>query len=195
MSRNRYVGDYRLVETIDQRGRIRTDYEYIGADYFFAAGREAAHRTLTRALVACGIGALAFVGALTPLSAATHAWWVALPFAFVVLPLALMTGAVVRALRAKEPLEHRHADGLENRCPACSFFTMLLSAAALIGEGVNGIRGADMLMGDIIFAVGAALLVGVGLHNHRLWKRVRCVGTPPSASQAPPLERGGKKQG
>ncbi len=33
VSRNRYVGDYRLVESIDERGRIRTDFEYIGATY------------------------------------------------------------------------------------------------------------------------------------------------------------------
>ena len=177
MSRNRYVGDYRLVESIDQRGRIRTDYEYIGADYVFAAGGEAARGILTRALAACGMGWLAFLGALTPLSAATRAWWVALPFAFVALPLALMTGAAARALRAKEPLEHRHADQLENRCPACSFFVMLLSAVALIGEAVNGARGAELLTGDIVFAACAALLFGVGWHNHRLWKRVKCVAS------------------
>ena len=36
MSRNRYVGDYRIVESIDGRGRVKSDYEYIGAPYVYA---------------------------------------------------------------------------------------------------------------------------------------------------------------
>ena len=48
MSRNRYVGDYRLVESIDGRGRIRTDYEYIGANYAYAGGAKDVRRWLKR---------------------------------------------------------------------------------------------------------------------------------------------------
>ncbi|MBR1821053.1 MAG: hypothetical protein IJ769_05460, partial [Clostridia bacterium] len=62
MSRNRYVGDYRLVESIDGRGHIKTDYEYIGAAYYFAGGAVAARRALKRALGCCAAGWLAFVG-------------------------------------------------------------------------------------------------------------------------------------
>ena len=181
MSRNRYVGDYRLVERIDARGRIKTDYEYIGAAYVHAGGAEAARRDLTRALAACAVGWAAFVGALVPVSRATRTLYVSLPFAFAALPLALMTAAVVRVRRAGEKLEHRHADQLENRCPACSFFTALLCVAALIGEGVNLIRGAEMLPGDSAVSAGAALLAACAGHNHRLWKRLKCVGTPPPA--------------
>ncbi len=180
MSRNRYVGDYRLVERINQRGRVQTDYEYIGAAYVYAEGTSAATAALKRALAACAVGWLAFVGALIGPSAASKTLWVILPFAFAALPLGLMTAPVARALRAKEPLEHRHADQLENRCPASSFFTVALPGIALVGEGVNLFRGVPMAAGDLAFAVCAALLIGVGLHNHRLWKHVKCV-----ASQTP----------
>jgi hypothetical protein len=175
VSRNRYVGDYRLVESIDGRGRIRTDYEYTGAYYAHAGGADAARRLLTRALVACGAAWLAFVGALTPVSRAGKTLYVLLPFAFAALPLGLMTATVIRTLRAGEKLEHRHADQLENRCPACSFLVMLLCAAALIGEGVNLVRGAQMLAGDVAFAACAALVLACAAHNHRLWKRLKCV--------------------
>lgn len=174
MSRNRYVGDYRLLESIDGRGRIKTDYEYIGADYGFAEGSQAARRALLRALACCGLGWLAFVGALIPVSTAMRTIYVSLPFAFAALPLGLMTATVVRTLRAREPLEHRHADQLENRCPACSFFAMLLSGVALAGELVNLLRGAAFMAGDIVFCACAAALLGCGVAAHKLWKHLRC---------------------
>ena len=181
MSRNRYVGDYRLVESIDGRGHIRTDYEYIGAPYTFAEGTEAATRALKRALADCAVGWLACTGALALPSAASRTLWVVLPLAFAALPLGLMTAAALRALRGKEPLEHRHADQLENRCPACSFFTMALPAIALIGEAANLFRGVGLLAGDIAFAAGAALLLCCGWVTRGLWKRARCVKASPKA--------------
>ena len=112
MSRNRYVGDYRLVESIDGRGRIKTDYEYIGAAYFYAEGADAARRALRRIAIGCAAGWLAFVGALTPVSSAMRTLFTALPFAFAALPLGLMSGVALGALRAKEPLEHRQIFGI-----------------------------------------------------------------------------------
>ena len=35
MSRNRYVGDYHLADSLDERGRIHTDVEYTGSPYTF----------------------------------------------------------------------------------------------------------------------------------------------------------------
>ncbi|MBR1822529.1 MAG: hypothetical protein IJ769_13040, partial [Clostridia bacterium] len=90
-------------------------------------------------------------------------------------------------IRAKEPLEHRHADQLENRCPACSFFVMLLSAAALAGEAVNALRGRALLRGDAVFCLGAALAFVSGLAAHRGWKRLKCRkdDSPPGSQAAP----------
>ena len=181
MSRNRYVGDYRLVESIDGRGRIRTDYEYIGAIYTYTGGAKDARRWLKRALATCVAGAAAYAGALIPVSTAMRTLWVALPFAFEALPLGLTVAALVRALRAGDRLEHRHADQLENRCPACSFFTMALPAIALIGEAANLFRGVGLLAGDIAFAAGAALLLCCGWVTRGLWKRARCVKASPKA--------------
>lgn len=179
MSRNRYVSDYRLMESIDRRGRIRTEYEYVGAAYVYAEGADAAARSLKRALLCLGVGWLAFLGALAPVSSASKTLWVILPFAFAALPLGLAMAAALQALRSKEPLEHRHADQLENRCPACSFFMTALPAIALAGELVNLLRGADLAAGDIAFALGAALIAVCGQYTRGLWKRARCVKADP----------------
>ena len=174
MSRNRYVGDYRLVESIDGRGRIRTDYEYIGAPYVFAEGDDAARRALRIAAGLCAVGWAAFVAALLPVSAAGRTFYVCLPFAFEALPLGFMAATIFETLRTKPPFEHRHADRLENRCPACSFFAVLLAAVALLGEAISALRGVEMLPGDIVFCLGAAVVLACGAACHRLWKRARC---------------------
>ena len=89
MSRNRYVGDYRIVESVDGRGRVRSDYEYIGAPYAYAGDAQAVKAARTRVALCCLIGWAAWVAALFPVSAAMRSLYVALPFAFAAIPLAL----------------------------------------------------------------------------------------------------------
>ena len=175
MSRNRYVGDYRIVESIDARGRVRSDYEYIGAPWVYAADGQTVKAARGRVTACCAVGWLAWVVALLPLSAAMRALVVALSFAFAALPLALATGIAVSLFREKPPFEHRHADRLENRGPACTFFVALLGGVSLAGEGVNALRGAELLPGDGVFAVCAAVLVACAVVCHRQWKRLKCI--------------------
>ena len=175
MSRNRYVGDYRIVESIDERGRVRSDYEYIGAPWVYAADGQTVKAARMRVAACCAAGWLAWVVALLPVSAAMRALVIALSFAFAALPLALATGIAVSLFREKPPFEHRHADRLENRAPACTFFVALLVGVALIGEAVNALRGAQLLPGDGVFAVCAAVLVACAIFCHRQWKRLKCI--------------------
>ena len=175
MSRNRYVKDYRLVENVNERGRIKTTYEYIGEDYYFAADAGTVHAARKRLAVVCLIGWIAFIGALLPVSVAGHTLYVTLPFAAAAWPLGLLTGVGISLFHAREPLEHRHADRLENRAPACTFFVALLGGVALIGEAVNALRGAELLPGDGVFAVCAAVLVACAIFCHRQWKRLKCI--------------------
>ena len=174
MSRNRYVGDYRIIESIDSRGRIRSDYEYIGAPWSYGEDAQTVRVAKRNVAVCCLVGWSAWLAALLPLSAATRALYASLPLIFAAVPLALNTALAGRLLRVKEPFEHRHADQIANRGPACSFFTILLGIAALVGEAVNALRGAALLPGDGVFCAGAAALAGCGIGCHRQWKRLRC---------------------
>lgn len=174
MSRNRYVGDYRIVETIDGRGRIRSDYEYIGKPWVYAGDGAEVRAARKTVAAGCVVGWLAWLGALLPVSSATRVLYVSMPFIFAAIPLALNAALAWRLFRTGEPFEHRHADQVENRGPACSFFTILLSAIALIGEAVNALRGAVMLPGDAVFAACAAVIVACAIACHRQWKRLKC---------------------
>ncbi|MBR3272653.1 MAG: hypothetical protein IKF98_01925 [Clostridia bacterium] len=174
MSRNRYVGDYRIVESIDGRGRVKTDYEYIGAPYVYAGDAASVKAARTRVALGCAVGWAAWVAALIPVSAAMRALYIALPFAFAAVPLALWAGTAISLFRTREPFEHRHADRLENRAPACTFFVALLGVVALIGEAVNVLRGAEWMSGDAMFALCAAILTVSAIVCHRQWKRLKC---------------------
>lgn len=186
MARNRYVSDYRIVESMDARGRVRSEAEYIGARYAWAEDEKSVRRAVRGVLAGCVVGWLGWLGALLPLSAATRTVYVCVPFVFAAVPLALATGVVAGALRGKlpgadlplgadlPPFEHRFADRLENRGPACSFFMMLLSGFSLAGEAVAAFRGASLLWGDAVFCAGAAAVFACGLCMHRRWRRLRC---------------------
>ena len=177
MSRNQYVGDYRLVESIDERGRFKTTYEYIGKAYGFVEAPGAVRRAKRCLALGCVLGWAGFVAALIPDSAAAHALYALLPLAFSALPLGLATKLSAELATMKPPMEHRHADQLENHGPARSFFVSLLSGIALAGEGINLIRGASMNAGDIAFTLGALAVLVSGILCHRQWKHLKCAPT------------------
>lgn len=164
MARKKYIKDYRLVETVDERGRIRTDYEYIGTEHRFARGPETARRARRRVLIACGIGWLAFLGGLLPRSAASFTMYVTLPYLFTALPMGILTALLMPAEGWKEPLRRQQADRLENRYPPAALTWALLPLIALIGELVCLMRGEPaMTGGDILFAVFALCVSGAGV--------------------------------
>ncbi len=175
MSRNRYIGDYRIVESMDGRGRVRTEYEYIGLPWRFAEDREAVRRG-RGILAGCAAGGwVAFAAALAPASTAARTLYAVLPLALAALPLGLLTGLVWRLFRVAEPFEHRHADQIENRGPAYTFFIALLGSVAAAGAIVALVRGGAFTPGDGAFIGGGAALAGLGLTGHRQWRRLRCL--------------------
>ena len=127
MSRNRYVGDYHLADSLDERGKIRTDVEYVGDRYSFTERPETVRRAKRKALILCAAGWLMYIGAMILPSAAMRALWTAVSFAFTGVPLALLTGTAAEIFPRKERFEHRYADRIENRWPAASAFTVILA--------------------------------------------------------------------
>ena len=177
MSRNRYVGDYHLADSLDERGKIRTDVEYVGDRYSFTEGPETVRRAKRKALILCAAGWLLYIGAMILPSAAMRALWTAVPFAFTGVPLALLTGTAAEIYPRKERFEHRYADRIENRWPAASAFTVILAGISLAGEGVNLLLGKEMKGGDALFAACAAGLILVGILAHRTRRSLRCEKT------------------
>lgn len=163
MARNKYIRDYRLVEHVSERGRIRTDYEYIGAYYRFVQTPATVRREKRILLALCAVGWIAFVCALLPNSLAMRTIYVSLPFAFGALPMGILTDIGISAFAAKEPLEHRQADKLSNRYPPAALAVAVLAAAAIAGETINLLRGQALCVGDICFSLCAGVLLACGI--------------------------------
>lgn len=163
MARKKYIRDYRLVETIDERGRIRSDYEYIGSEYVYVLGADTVRREKRTLLVLIAVGWLAFLGGLLPSAAGMRALYVALPFLFAAVPLGVMTDTLLTAAPKTEPLRHPQADRLENRYPLSALWTSILSGAALLGECVRLVIGAERTGGDFLLLAAAAVLAAVGI--------------------------------
>lgn len=163
MTRNRYIKDYRLVEYVNERGRIRTDCEYIGPAYRFERDARTVRRAKKLLTVVCVVGWLTFVSALIPDSQGMCTLYVALPFTFAALPLGMLTEIAITAAPAKEPLERRHADKLNNRYPPTAMAVSVLTALGLAGELVCLLRGTMLKAGDLWFSFCALLLLVCGV--------------------------------
>lgn len=163
MAKKDYYSDYRVVERVDERGRRRKDFEYIGAPYRCMAEGEELRREKRRAVIAGVLGYIAYVVALLPASAASHTIYITLPFVFAALPLGIALKQTV-TLPTDKPLERRTAERLADHYPAAALFTSVLPLLALAGEGVCALKGGVLTSGDALFSICAALLAACGVY-------------------------------
>ncbi|MBE5997232.1 MAG: hypothetical protein E7240_07780 [Lachnospiraceae bacterium] len=162
MAKNKYSRDYRLIEEFNERGRVRTDYEYIGNPWHFLVDSSIVEEEKRKALRCVIFAGAAFIAALIPYSGMMHRLWIALPFAFMALPL-FMTGDLVFALQQfKEPMEHRHADKMNNSYPARTLGLVYLAFIALLGETVYLILYGITVPGDAVMTFCTAVIAACG---------------------------------
>ena len=155
MAIDRYSKDYHLIDSVDERGRIRTETKYIGEAYVFQNGLDSARGAGKGLAALCVFSWMAFLAALFFPSVASHSVYAVLPCAFTALPLWFLSGVAVTALRVKEPFIHRDADRFTLRLPAAAAFAAVLSAAAVLGATLAlGLRGQAPLAGDCVFLGG-----------------------------------------
>ncbi len=175
MITRKYIGDYRLDDSLDERGKLRTRAVYVGGDYGFSAPERADKRHKWAVSWLCVACWLFFIGALLPNSLAAHCMYCILPFAACGLTLALETSCAVLLLRVKEPFRREQADRLNGRLPASALWTAFLSAAALLGLGLRTLLAREpLLWGDAVFAACGALLLAASVTVRRL---ARCFQT------------------
>ena len=176
MAGKKYARDYRLSDTLDERGRIRTETEYIGALYRFVQGNAAAQASIRQMLVFTGLGALCFLLSLLPRSTASLTLYVMLPYLFTALPLGLQLSALLRLRRLGESLDHRAADQANERIPGCCLWLLILPAVSLAGEAIALTFGhGAFLPGDGLFLAGAVCVAGCGWLSSRKKDALRCV--------------------
>lgn len=160
----KYVKDYRLTDSVDTRGKLCTETEYIGGQFYFQQGAAAVR---ARAKVLAGFNAAAWAAWLTPLlfnNGAMHIAFISFPYLFAPLPLWLMSMAVYTALTTPEPMKHKQSDRVCNLLPGGSIAAAILSGIALIGLGISLIFHIGTHNSfDWLFGICAALLLAAVL--------------------------------
>ena len=159
MARNRYAADYRLIEEFDTKGHVKVSYEYIGEDYLFTVNPQMLRKHKKRCGFICISEWVLFLAALIPYSTCMQRLWIALPFVFAAVPLALLTELIRMVQRQENPLEHRVADKLENAYPAQLFALLLLSGTAAVTSVVHTLLFAGRAPGNYVFILCAWLMV------------------------------------
>ena len=154
MAKKKYVRDYEISETIDEKGRVRSVPIYVGS-YFCFCDAAAAKKSGRLLAPAAALGWLAYIMALWLPSGAGKLMYVILPFVFAAVPLWYVSSAVAALLRAGDKLKRSEAGNL----PSASVFGIILTAVALIAEGITAIAAPEKLnAADISFAAGAVIL-------------------------------------
>ena len=176
MATKKYIKDYRLVEELSEKGRIKTTYEYIGDDYIFTSPKETVERSKkTILIILCCQWALFFL-ALLPSSSAGLTMYVLLPFVFSALPLGIFSELIYTLWRAQSPMEHFVHDKLENRFRPSCLFAAGIPAAAILCEVVSFfIDSSRFSFGDIVFTVCAAGITALSLFQLRQQPAVKTV--------------------
>ena len=146
MAKKKYVRDYEISETIDEKGRVRSVPIYVGSYFCFCDA-------------AAALGWLAYIVALWLPSGAGKLMYVILPFVFAAVPLWYVSSAVAALLRAGDKLKRSEAEKVAGNLPSASVFGIILTAVALIAEGITAIAAPEKLnAADISFAAGAVIL-------------------------------------
>ena len=163
MARGRYKADYRLVETLDERGRVRTVTEYMGKPYRFTDGVISVRKRLVKVALAVLLGWIAFVWGFVPDSVLSRSSYIALPRAFGAIPLMLITDTAFSAFTWKEPFERRQADKINEVLPASCGGLMVLSALVIITGIIRLAVSGGAGTGDVQFLLSTAVMMVCGV--------------------------------
>ncbi len=178
MAIDRYSRDYRLKDSVDERGRIRTETEYIGPDFVFREGVPSARRTGRQAALFSALAWFGFLAALYPESDVGHAAYAVLPCAMLALPLWMLSTVAVLALRVKEPFTRKEQERFTVRFPGAAIAVAALSALAILGGVICLlVRGAERPWADAVFFAGNAFCMAGAFLCRRLRRRLECVVT------------------
>lgn len=180
MVSRKYAKDYSVEYRATPSGGLRGVAVYVGPYYRYVAGEpelRRAKRVLCAAAVLCWA---AFVPALAVETTLARRIFVLLPHAACVLPLGLLSAALVRLMTLKPPLIREHGDSIPGRVSACSMIMLILSGAALLGAAISaavlpaGTYGAGDWLYMALLAVFAASSAVIFLNR-------RSVKTEPAA--------------
>lgn len=160
MSSRKYHKDYKLIEHVDDSGRVKTETVYCGDKFYYSSGADKAGKALRQMLACSAFSTISYILSLVPYSSASHTMLVLIPYLFSALPLWMLLSSLIVLLRKKDALEQREADYANNRITACCLWLMILPGFSLVAELASILmKQIVFLHGDFIFAICSLLLI------------------------------------
>ena len=160
MSNKKYLSDYSLEQTIGPRGRVVSEYRYIGSRYSVSPGGLSAGRVKASSVLLAAAVAV-FIAAMIPSSSSMRRFYILLPYAFAAVPLFFACrGAAVFLLSGPEytRMEKDRISAL----PGGSLVSAVFILLALAGSVVTGIVSSGFYRpGDWVFLTLSILLAAV----------------------------------
>lgn len=176
MAIDRYSKDYRLKDSVDERGRIRTETEYIGPHFVFREGVRSARTAGKKAVLFSALAWFGFLAALYPDSDVGHAAYAVLPCALLALPLWMLSAVAVLALRVKEPFTRKEQERFTVRFPGTAVAVIALSGLAILGGAICLlVREPQRPAADAVFFAGNILCLCSAVLCRRLRSRLECL--------------------
>ena len=160
MANRRYIKDYTLTHSVDNKGRYRTGAEYTGDLFTFQLPLSLVHQAGKKAAVACGLAWAAWLGSLFLNTGAMRCFYISLPYVFTALALWKLSSSVVTALTVKPPMYRRQSHQVSMIYPPAALWSAALPTVSLLGLGITAALGkGDFGRQDILFAVLGAIPV------------------------------------
>lgn len=165
MARKKYVKDYKLNQTVDERGRLKSEPEYVGSYFVFSESADTVKAQAKKSLAACGIAWAAFAASLFLNTGSMRLFHISLPYAFTAIPLWLLTDVCIKAMKTVGKLQHRESDEMTQKYPAASMWTAVLTIFALLGMVIAVIfKIGSLVKADILFALLASVVCACGAY-------------------------------
>lgn len=170
MVSRKYTTDYRIDDFVDPKtGKVATRTEYIGTYYRFRAPEGHVAKARRYYGLLCAVTAVLFAVPMFLDASVLRAFYAALPFAALTIPMAYLVAGLQRLYAAKDQkVTREHRDKTAPRLRGCGISICALAGASLIGMIVSaclhGAGGADwvsMACAAAMIALHALALIKV----------------------------------
>lgn len=141
MISRKYVGDYRLENVPDRKGRLRTVPVYQGPVFRFTAAPQALRNTKIRCAALAAIGTAALLGTLLSPAAILRRWYARVPLVLCAPTMAEVWAGVIGLLGAGKALTREQRDKMAPRIVGWGLATAILAALSLSGQAAAYVTG------------------------------------------------------
>jgi len=164
MRRKDLIKDYELLDTVNEKGKLRSQVVYVGTYYSFEQDKKTVKNAAKRNLILAAVAWILYIVPLLFVSNAMKTVYVSVPFAFLALPLWNMVKVLLRIIGQQDLLENKDQRAITNTFPSSTFFIIVLSGIPLVAFPIKLlVDSVEILYSDIIFMVCDAIILFIGL--------------------------------